>query len=66
MKHGKNSSNGRPFVNRWRPKKNETCKLIVETGPSQFELRLSMGQWIYVIHPVTDENDKVVKFNGKF
>jgi len=53
MKRGKNSSSERPFVNP-PPKKNEISTLVVERNPTDFELRLSMGTWIYVICPVED------------
>jgi hypothetical protein len=53
MSRLKNSSRERPFVNP-PPKKNEISTLVVERNPTDFELRLSAGRWVYVIYPVED------------
>tara|TARA_B100000287_G_scaffold274572_1_gene258560 strand:- start:921 stop:1127 length:207 start_codon:yes stop_codon:yes gene_type:complete len=62
MSRSENSIRERPFVNP-PPKKNEISRLVVERNPSEFEIRLSMGRWIYVIYPVTDGDGNIIKFN---
>ena len=67
MNHGKNTSRGKPFVNRPKPSgSNEISTLVIDRNPSKFALYLTNGGPVWTIYPVTDENNNVVIFkNGK-
>ena len=53
MKHGKNLSNERPFVN--PPlKENSLSTLVIERNPTEFALYLTGGGPVWTIYPVED------------
>tara|TARA_E500000331_G_scaffold352353_1_gene400778 strand:- start:2218 stop:2403 length:186 start_codon:yes stop_codon:yes gene_type:complete len=53
MKHGKNSSNARPFVNP-PSRKNSLSTLVIERKPTKFALYLSGGDTVWTIYAVEE------------